>query len=294
MDEHIPPPVDHVLVQADLTAVAPGRLDGRARSVMRLVADIESRGGATVHRITEASVRRALDGGWSADRVVSEIAAISRTGVPQPLEYLVRDVARRHGVARVGSVAAYLRSDDEALLDRMLSDRALGLLQLRRIAPTVLVSPVGAATVLDVLREQQYGPVAEGTDGGVSLRAARDHRTSRRLPASVQVSGVDAEIAGKVVDGMRHGEQARGRGVTDRASGLPTSTDPVVTAALLREAAADRVAVWIGYADEVGGVQPVLLRPSAVEGGRVRGTVGDQDLQRTFLLHRISGVHPAD
>jgi hypothetical protein len=294
MDEHVPAAVDHVLVQADLTAVAPGRLDGPARAVMRLVGDVESRGGATVHRIGERSIRRALDTGWSADQILAEIAGISRTGVPQPLDYLVRDVARRHGVARVGSVAAYLRSDDEALVDRMLADRSLALLQLRRIAATVLVSPVGAGTVLDVLRERQYGPVVEGGDGGIALAPARHHRTSRRAGSSVQVRTVDADIAARIVEGMRRGEQARGQVAGERRGGPPSATDPVVTAALLREAAADGAPVWIGYADDAGGVQPLLLRPTVVEGGRVRGTVADQDLPRTFLLHRISGARPAE
>lgn len=290
MDRHIPEAVEHVLVQADLTAVAPGRLDGPARSVMRLLGEVESRGGATVHRITEEGIRRALDLGWSADRVLSEVSAVSRTGVPQPLEYLVRDVARRHGVARVGSVGSYVRSDDSVLLDRVLADRSLGLLQLRRIAPTVLVSPVPASTVLDVLRERQYGPVPEGEDGGLTLVSLQDHRAARRPSTPTRVSTVDAETAARVVEAMISGESSRPAG----GNGLPAPTDPVVTAALLREAAAQRLPVWIGYADEVGGVQRLLLRPTVVEQGRVRGTVADQDVPRTFLLHRVSGVAAAD
>ena len=290
MDGHIPEAVEHVLVQADLTAVAPGRLDGPARSVMRLLGEVESRGGATVHRITEAGIRRALDLGWSADRVLSEVSAISRTGVPQPLEYLVRDVARRHGVARVGSVGSYVRSDDPALLDRVLADRALAVLQLRRIAPTVLVSPVTAGTVLDVLREGQYGPVPEGADGALTLVSLQDHRAARRPSPPTRVSTVDEETASRIVATMVSGEANRPRG----DSRLPAPTEPVVTSALLREAAAEGLPVWIGYADEVGGVQRLLLRPVAVEQGRVRGTVADQDVPRTFLLHRISGVAAAD
>lgn len=290
MEDHIPEAVEHVLVQADLTAVAPGRLDGPARSVMRLLGEVESRGGATVHRITETGIRRALDLGWSADRVLSEVSAISRTGVPQPLEYLVRDVARRHGVARVGSVGSYVRSDDPVLLDRVLADRGLGLLQLRRIAPTVLVSPVPAGTVLDVLREGQYGPVPEGEDGALTLVSLQDHRAARRPAAPTRVSTVDEETASRIVTTMVSGESHRPRS----GNGLPAPTDPVVTASLLREAAAERLPVWIGYADEVGGVQLILLRPTAVEQGRVRGTVADQDAPRTFLLHRISGVSAAD
>ena len=107
---------------------------------MRLASEIESRGGATVHRFTHDSIRRALDAGWTAADVLDTIRRSSRTPLPQPLEYLVTDVARKHGVTRVGNSAAYVRSDDEAVLDAMLATRDLAPLRLRRIAPTVLVS----------------------------------------------------------------------------------------------------------------------------------------------------------
>ncbi|WP_194288725.1 WYL domain-containing protein, partial [Ornithinicoccus halotolerans] len=67
-----------------------------------------------------------------------------------------------------------------------------------------------------------------------------------------------------------------------------------VTAGVLREAAADGHPVWIGYADDAGGVRPLLVRPLRVEGGRLRATVAEQDAARTFLLHRISGARPAE
>lgn len=290
MEPLVPPAVDHVLLQADLTAIAPGRLDGAVRTLMGLVSDVESRGGATVHRFTETSVRRALDLGWSADRVLADLAAASRTGVPQPLDYLVRDVARRHGQARVGSCAAYLRSDDPALLDRVERDRALGMLQWRRIAPTVLVSPVPAPTVLDLLREEQYGPVLEGGDGGLELAPPRWRRTSARTAAPVRVSTVDDVVARQVVALMRRGEGARASGL-DAEGG---HTDPVVVSGLLREAAVDGAALWLSYADDAGGVATLLVRPQTVEAGRVRATVGDSDVARTFSLHRISRVRPAD
>ena len=42
----LPEPVDHVLLQADLTAVAPGPLESQLARRLQLVADVESRGGA--------------------------------------------------------------------------------------------------------------------------------------------------------------------------------------------------------------------------------------------------------
>ncbi|MFK5635028.1 MULTISPECIES: helicase-associated domain-containing protein [unclassified Ornithinimicrobium] len=285
----VPPPVDHVLLQADLTAIAPGRLDGPVRTLMRLVSDVESRGGATVHRFSETSVRRALDLGWSADRVLVELAEASRTGVPQPLDYLVRDVARRHGQVRVGATASYLRCDDPALLDRIEHDRALGMMQWRRIAPTVLVSAVPAPTVLDVLREEQYGPVVEGGDGGVQVGAPQWRRTTLRPASPVVVTGVDAAVARQVVALMRRGEGARSAGLDETSS-----TDPIVITAALREAAAAGEALWIGYADDSGGVATHLVRPLRVEGGRVRAVVGDGDAARTFLVHRVTRVRAAE
>ena len=81
----LPEPVDHVLIQADLTAVAPGPLEpGLARS-LQLLADVESRGTATVYRFGASSVRRALDAGWTAAEVHAFLASVSRTPVPQPL-----------------------------------------------------------------------------------------------------------------------------------------------------------------------------------------------------------------
>ncbi|WP_299449941.1 helicase-associated domain-containing protein [uncultured Serinicoccus sp.] len=290
MEPLVPPAVDHVLLQADLTAIAPGRLDGPARTLLRLVSDVESRGGATVHRFGEQSVRRALDLGWTADRVLEELAAVSRTGVPQPLDYLVRDVARRHGVARVGACAAYLRCDDAALLDRIEHDRALGMLQWRRVAPTVLVSPVAAPTVMDLLREEQYGPVADGADGSLALAVQR-HRAPRTTTPAVRVSGVDETVARQVVGVMRRGDASAAAGGGD--GGADASTDPVVVSATVREAAVDGQALWIGYADDAGGVATHLVRPLAVEGGRLRASMGDADVTRTFLLHRITRVSPA-
>ena len=74
----LPADVDHVLIQADLTVVAPGPAGlARGRS-LRLLADVESRGHATVYRIGEGSIRRALDAGWDAAAIHALLAEISQ------------------------------------------------------------------------------------------------------------------------------------------------------------------------------------------------------------------------
>jgi Helicase conserved C-terminal domain len=295
INTHLPSPVQHVLLQADLTAVAPGRLEGGLAQFMRLVADVESRGGATVYRFSPESIRRALDAGWSCAQVLSALQDASRTPVPQPLEYLVGDVARRHGQTRVGSVSSYIRSDDTAVLDTMLADRGLAALQLRRVAPTVVMSQAHALVVLEMLRENGFSPVAETTEGGVQIPRVSHHRTPpRRSPAAQALTSVvDDDLTETLVSALRAGEESaayeRARLESQPGPRLP-STEPAVALALLREASADRLGVWIGYADSDGRTRRILFYPKRIEGGRAYGSVEGSNVEQTFSIHRITGA----
>ncbi|MBX4308611.1 helicase-associated domain-containing protein, partial [Mycobacterium tuberculosis] len=59
----LPEPVSEVIVQADLTILAPGPLVPELAADFALLADVESAGAATTYRVTETSLRRALDSG---------------------------------------------------------------------------------------------------------------------------------------------------------------------------------------------------------------------------------------
>jgi hypothetical protein len=293
MSPHLPSPVDHILVQADLTAVAPGPLVGGLGSFMRLAADVESRGGATVYRFTPESVRRALDAGWTAADFVETVRRSSRTPLPQPLEYLVSDVARRHGQTRIGGAAAYVRSDDESVLDTMLASRELAPLRLRRLAPTVLVSSADPRVLVDLLRDSGFAPVHEGQDGTVvHAEAPRRRAGARRRGPGPAVSPVDRAYTQTLVDGLRAAEAtADQRRAEDESRPGPRiqAMDPVVTLSLLRDAVADRHGVWIGYSDGHGATSRHLIHPQRVEGGRVRAT-DESGHEKSFSVHRIVGA----
>jgi hypothetical protein len=103
----LPERVDHVLIQADLTAVAPGPLTAEAAHELGALADIESRGGATVYRFSPASLSRAQSLGWTVNDILHTLRERSRTPVPQPLEYQVREldrVGRRPATSLTGVV----------------------------------------------------------------------------------------------------------------------------------------------------------------------------------------------
>jgi hypothetical protein len=211
----LPQPVDHVLVQADLTAVAPGPLLPDLSRELGLIADVESTGGATVYRFTAGSVRRGLDAGRTAADVHAFLAGVSRTPVPQPLTYLVDDVARRHGALRVGTASSFLRCDDPALLDELLAARRPAALELRRLAPTVLASRLPPGLLLDRLRALGYAPVAEADDGSVLVtNPSRGHRApsrARPTPLRAERPVPPDEVLAGAVRALREGDRLAGR-----------------------------------------------------------------------------------
>lgn len=293
----LPDPVDHVLLQADLTAVAPGPLVADLARTMALAADVESRGGATVYRFTASSVRRALDAGWTASGLLDLLGRHSRTPVPQPLEYLVGDVARRHGRLRVGRASAYVRSDDPTLLEQVLADRRCARLRLRLLAPTVLAAQAEPAQVLEALRDVGLAPVAESPAGDVVVRRPDLVRTPLREPPRPTVSEPPRpshDYLAAVVRGLRTAQETPLESRTPRGAPRLPVTDPSVTLAMLREAAATRSKVWIGYADASGRTERRVIEPLAVEAGRVRAFDQRADGVRGFSVHRVTGVAPAD
>jgi hypothetical protein len=288
----LPPPVDHVLLQADLTAVAPGPLEDALARELAAVADVESRGGATVYRFTETSVRHAFDLGWSAAEVHETIDKVARNEVPQPLRYLVDDVARTYGTVRLGAVEAFLRSDDEAVLAALVHDPRAASLRLRRIAPTVVVSDAPVDLLLPRLRELGVSPVVEGADGGVRV-ARRDAYRARasRPPTPHAAHARSAARTAATVTAIRAGDRAA---QVRPAPSAAIRQSPAASLALLREAAETGATVWIGYVDSDGSTHDRVVDPRRVEGGRLEAFDHRSDDVRSFAVHRISSVRPLD
>lgn len=286
LDPLLPEPLDHVLVQGDLTAIAPGPLESSLASRLQLVADVESRGGATVHRFSAGSVRRALDAGWSAHEIHAFLESISRTPIPQALTYLVDDTARTFGSLRVGYAEAFLRTDDEAELEALLRSRAASTLGLRRIAPTVLISTTPIEVLLPRLREMGAAPVIEADDGTVHVARPDVHRA--RTPKQGSRGREAAREAAQVshaVTAVRAGDKARALRPEQHVA-----TTPADSLALLRAAVEAGTSVWIGYLDNHGTASERVVEPVRVESGQLTAYDPSSDDERTFAIHRITGV----
>ncbi|MET9355889.1 helicase-associated domain-containing protein [Streptomyces sp. NPDC006617] len=297
--------LDHVLLQADLTAVAPGPLERGLADVLGVLADVESKGGATVYRFTPGSVRRALDAGRSAAELHTFLARHSRTPVPQPLTYLIDDVARRHGRLRVGAASAYVRCDDDATLDEILADKRAAGLGLRRLAPTVLAAQADPATLLDGLRAIGFAPAAESAAGDVLIARADSHRTPPRAAPEPVPDGPpapDDTLLTAAIRAVRAGDRASttprkpgpGDGEGGDEGGAPSGTLPrtgaAETLATMQAAVLTGEALWIGYVNAEGAASQRVIAPIRVEGGFVTAYDHTADEVRTYPLHRVTGV----
>ncbi|MBV1851858.1 helicase-associated domain-containing protein [Catellatospora tritici] len=305
----LPPPVDHVLVQADLTVVVPGPPESALAAELDLVAEHESGGGASVYRVTAASLRRALDAGYAGTDLHALFQRRSRTAVPQALTYLIDDVSRTHGGLRTGAAQAYLRSDDEGLVSAVLADRRLSALQLRRLAPTVLISPFSSGRLLTALRDAGYAPVPEDATGAAVLTRPKSRRAAPRAalepqPDPLEAPGLTEPRLLGIVEEIRRGE-ARARAArrapaeVRAAAGYPMSSLTAVQAhsqalAVLQQAVRDKAKVWVGYVDAHGANASRLVRPVSLGAGYLRAEDDRTQTLHTFALHRITAAAPAD
>lgn len=283
----LPEPIDYFLVQADLTVVVPGPLNRDLADELAAVATIESAGAAMVYRVSEQSVRHALDTGRTADGLQRFFEKNSKTPVPQGLTYLINDVARRHGQLRVGMAASFIRCDDPVLLSHAVAAPALAGLQVRQLAPTVAVSQAPIADVLAALRQDGFAPAAEDSSGAVvdlRRRGARVPGNPIRRPLRAP-SRPSPESLATVVSVLRRVDSAPLGGMR---------VDPAVAMALLQQAAVHGKDVLIGYVDAAGVSTQRVVRPLAVRGGQLTAWDPAQGRPREFAVHRVTSVMSAD
>ncbi|MGI9125387.1 MAG: helicase-associated domain-containing protein, partial [Mycobacterium sp.] len=279
----LPAPIDYFLVQADLTVVVPGPLQRDLADELGAVATVESAGVAMVYRVSEQSVRHALDTGHTAEGLQRFFEKYSKTPVPQGLSYLINDVARRHGQLRVGMAASFLRCDDPALLSHAVSAPAMAGLDARLLAPTVAVSQAPIAEVLAALRKDGFAPAAEDSSGAVVDLRRRGARVAlnlvRRVPRTAHKPNPDSLAT--VVSVLRRVDSAPLGGVR---------VDPAVAMALLQQAALHGTDVLIVYVDAAGVATQRVVRPLALHGGQLMAWDEAQGRPREFAVHRVTSV----
>lgn len=280
MASHFPTHVRQVYLQHDLTIIAPGPLEPRTDLRLRAFADLEGRAQAFSYRLSAESVNRALSAGETAEGMLEFLSALSLTGIPQPVDYLISQAASRFGSVRVGPLSdlhpgaspsearSYVRSDDISLIGLLDVDQALSSLGLRRSGVNRMLSRFEFDVVFWALSDARYPVAAETEDG--ELVSLRRRRVAHTVPAPVVVDH------GDVIARLRQAE-------ADVAGG----TDLAWIARQLDAAIRAKQTVTVTVQVPRSGPIDFVLEPTGVSGGRLRGRDKKADIERTLPLSSI-------
>ncbi|MFA1537843.1 helicase-associated domain-containing protein [Actinomadura monticuli] len=281
-----------VLLQSDLTAVVPGPPAPWLAGLLDLVADRESRGTASVWRFSLPSVRRALDEGRTADGIRSDLEAAAGTGLPQPLAYLIDDVARRHGEVTVTALACAIRCSRPALLAEILAHRGLRRLKLRELAPTVLASAEPVDQTLAALRAAGYVPAGAGDGDAPLIERARPPRREKR-PGKAEATrprtpiDLAARLHGTPPDPPAEADDVDAH-MAELASHLPVSERRMLAHALRTG-----VAVGIEYVNGEGNPTTRVIEKARLDAPFLTAWCRLRDAERVFHIGRVQAVTPA-
>jgi hypothetical protein len=271
----LPPEVDRVYLQNDLTAIAPGPLMPHLDVRLRSMAMRESRAQASTYRFTADTIAAAITAGETAESLRTFLSELSLTGVPQPLEYVLSRTAERYGLLRVGRDPATGRtrvtSDDSAALETVAVDQALRSLGLVRDGGA-LVSRVGDDTVFWALADSRY-PVVSVDESG------KPRQLDRARLAPEHAAPSPAEQYAELVARVRAGSDAEDAD----AAWLERELDTAVRSRAV-------VDVVVRLPD--GSTRTFRLEATGLGGGRLRGRDRGADVERTLPLSSIASVHP--
>ncbi|QEO15324.1 hypothetical protein FLP10_13475 [Agromyces intestinalis] len=278
---HFPKQVDRVYLQHDLSVVSPGPLEPALDARLRGFADVEGRDLASSYRVSAASVNRGLAAGESAESIRSFLQSISLTGVPQPLEYLVTEAARRFGAVRVAAAdpsdapaKAAVRSDDPALIGQLEVDQSLTPVALRRSGEHRLLSRFPPDVVFWALSDAKYPVAAEDASGRI-LRLSR-----HRLAAAPPQPSAPGDPIGELLDRILVATEDPG-------------TEQAWLARQLEAAARSKETLTVTVRMPGGQTADYLLAPASVANGRLRARDRKADIERTLPLSAIAAVGPA-
>lgn len=322
--EALPPQVDQIHVQSDLTAVAVGALAPEVAAGLEAIAEKETRGGVPTFRFTAGSLRRGISAGWTPARIRGFLAAHSLSEVPSSLSTLIDDAARTwHGVT-IGSAGSWLLERDRERRAELLVHPALRALGLRELTAEVLVCDVDADRLaralaeagLETRRAEEPGTAASSTDDRTSSRLEDDLAEAAEawtLPQSpwqqspvrtLSAQQADPQLVARTLTGLRSGAASRagahladGRdaGGTGGPGGTVDGLEPGAVGgsdvmSLLRAAVRSRQPVWLRRVDAEGREHALSGLPTALNAGRVRLRQLEGGGESVLLVHRITAV----
>ena len=284
--EAFPRTVPGVYLQPDLSVIAPGPIDPAIGLRLLDLAHLTAPGLATSLVLSERSLSRALDRGWSTEEIRSFLSSASLTPIPQPLEYLLDDLSQRHGTIIVAPLntpdgATVVRPKDARIARELQADTRLNLLGLTPAPdePHALITRLSVDHVLSLLTDARYP-------------ATRDRHAipdaHRGLPRKTRSDR--AALIARIV--APRGETDDSLTETARRLSTPDPENGGLNIVPMLELAAGAGHTLVITVSDGRTEHQLELMPLSVAKGRLRALDPRAQLERTLSIRAITSVEP--
>ena len=270
----LPSAAERVIIQADLTLIAPSPLPTELEISLRRFADTEQIGMASSYRLSALSVSHGLETGLAIDEIRALLLRLSAKELPQPVDYLLKEAESRFARLKVYAIKSgahsQIVSTDKILLAEIHNDQRLKPFALHFDEAGSLHSRFEAELVYFALREANFVAVRVDENGTVL--------SPQKLSSKNKVS----EQQQSVVEDITRMREADTQGTRD-----PDDDD------LLRQiqlAIKYKAKMVIVLKTSNGEQVEYLVEPVGVANGRLRAKDRKADLERTLPLSSVVSI----
>jgi hypothetical protein len=280
IEARLPAPVDRLIVQADLSLVAPGPLTTATEMRIREFADCEHIGFASTYRINALSITLGMENGLKAADIRELLVTLSGKDLPQPVDYLIRESEERFGRLVVHSTSipehSVATSSDAILLKSILNDP--------RLKPFGLVENSAGDLACKFDSEVLYFGLREA-----GFAAIRAEQTSNDAPVARSAIGQTQDHAAEGLDLKASilADLARMREQDAKAGSTPDGDD---VTRQIQLAIKSKARLSITVTTDAGVAHQFLLEPTGIANGRLRAKDRKADIERTLPLASITQV----
>jgi hypothetical protein len=270
----LPSAAERVIIQADLTLIAPSPLPTELEISLRRFADTEQIGMASSYRLSALSVSHGLETGLAIDEIRALLLRLSAKELPQPVDYLLKEAESRFARLKVYAIKSgahsQIVSTDKILLAEIHNDQRLKPFALHFDEAGSLHSRFEAELVYFALREANFVAVRVDEKGEVL--------SPQKLSSKNKVS----EQRQSVVEDITRMRESDTQGTSD-----PDDDD------LLRQiqlAIKYKAKMVIVLKTSNGEQVEYLVEPVGVANGRLRAKDRKADLERTLPLSSVVSI----
>jgi len=276
LETHLPSAQHSLIVQADLSLIAPGPLDTATESVVRKFSQVEQVSVACSYRLSALSVSHGLECGLKIDEIRNTLLDLSQKPLPQPVEYLLSEAQARFGRLTigkgVGTERAILKSTDGILLTEILNDIRLRPFAFQAVTAASLATRFEPDVLYFALRDLGYVPVRVDDSGNViSPRAKHSWSGVAAL--------VEHDPLADLIAKLRTADQ--------KVGSQPDDQDLVRQIQL---AVKNKAQLRVTLSSRDGSEVEFTVVPTALANGRLRGLDKKADIERTLPLEKILRV----